>query len=350
MDITDEMKVFSEKIINKNEIVVNRLLRSKYIYHYTSQSGLEGIIKNNSLWFSDIRYLNDKEEIIDGIKIACNLKCDNELDGLDSDNLSEQLFNIINNETMKRHFFVCCFSIGSDELPLWNYYTKDGNSKGYNIVLDYRALLASIIYENKDVLRDCKVTFGKVEYSDNIKKKYANNIFGKFIQEQPQYMKTLFEIMVQVMNLQVKEDVIDQYLKDVSEKYCFKNTYKLPSILSFNGEKLQFEKSMYSENVVYCKKKSFSHEKETRIVIEIPEDRFNNLNKQGVFKVFHKGIMDTPYLDLKFDSHCIQGITLSSTLDMDIVQPELEQFFLENKIDIYKFEKGIRKSDIPIRY
>lgn len=32
------------------------------LWHYTSSTGVLGIIKNDSLWFSDRRFLNDKTE------------------------------------------------------------------------------------------------------------------------------------------------------------------------------------------------------------------------------------------------------------------------------------------------
>lgn len=34
----------------------------KYLYHYTSQKGLLGIVKNNEVWATDILYLNDTME------------------------------------------------------------------------------------------------------------------------------------------------------------------------------------------------------------------------------------------------------------------------------------------------
>jgi hypothetical protein len=33
------------------------------MYHYTSLTGLMGIVEQRNLWVSDIRYLNDSEEL-----------------------------------------------------------------------------------------------------------------------------------------------------------------------------------------------------------------------------------------------------------------------------------------------
>ena len=39
------------------------------LYHYTTQRGLLGVIKNNEIWATDIRYLNDASEF----RLACDL-------------------------------------------------------------------------------------------------------------------------------------------------------------------------------------------------------------------------------------------------------------------------------------
>ena len=43
------------------------------LYHYTSLSGLLGIIENKCIWASDIRYLNDSNEFSYTIELASEL-------------------------------------------------------------------------------------------------------------------------------------------------------------------------------------------------------------------------------------------------------------------------------------
>ncbi|UJW85664.1 DUF2971 domain-containing protein [Devosia sp. SL43] len=42
----------------------------KELYHYTSTSGLLGILTNHSLWFTDTRYLNDSSEVLWGVGVV----------------------------------------------------------------------------------------------------------------------------------------------------------------------------------------------------------------------------------------------------------------------------------------
>src|SRR5215813_9273187 len=43
------------------------------LYHYTSDAGLEGIIKSGKLWFTDIFALNDPSELRHGLSIAIDV-------------------------------------------------------------------------------------------------------------------------------------------------------------------------------------------------------------------------------------------------------------------------------------
>lgn len=40
---------------------------AKLIYHYTSIGGLESILRNKTLRFTNIKYMNDKDEVIAGL-------------------------------------------------------------------------------------------------------------------------------------------------------------------------------------------------------------------------------------------------------------------------------------------
>src|SRR4051812_25177954 len=51
--------------------IVNRI--NKPLYHYTDAVGLEGIIKNQEVWFTSFKHLNDPTEIEYGMSIAAEL-------------------------------------------------------------------------------------------------------------------------------------------------------------------------------------------------------------------------------------------------------------------------------------
>src|ERR1035437_8040735 len=95
------------------------MITPKYLYHYTSQKGLFGILQTNKLWMTNILYLNDSSEFthtLDLVKSELEnrkvtlpkrrlrgLLNDEEID-LDENkyrlyDVIEEFFNVIPNET-----------------------------------------------------------------------------------------------------------------------------------------------------------------------------------------------------------------------------------------------------------
>ena len=121
--------------------------------HYTSASAFLSILKDRKLWFTDYRFLNDSSEgfffffiIRELLKSGSyNWKLSKTIvDKIEKDILIRKLdFNSIEGS-----YFVCSFSESSDSLTMWNYYTKNPNLAGYNLVFDKRGLLNSIVKTN----------------------------------------------------------------------------------------------------------------------------------------------------------------------------------------------------------
>lgn len=124
------------------------------IFHYTSIGGLDGILSNKTLRFTNIRYMNDKDEISAGIK-----SLEKKLAALGVQQKSPSLEDLSD----EKQVFVCCFSLNGDSLPMWYYYTKDINSQGYNIEFDSKQLVQSILQKN-ELLDGCDIAFGIVDY------------------------------------------------------------------------------------------------------------------------------------------------------------------------------------------
>ena len=57
-------------LIEKGNITFKKNTKAKQIFHYTSIGGLEGILTYKKLRFTNIKYMNDKDEIIAGLDIA----------------------------------------------------------------------------------------------------------------------------------------------------------------------------------------------------------------------------------------------------------------------------------------
>ena len=53
-------------------------VKKRRIFHYTSIRGLEGILGHRKLHFTNIKYMNDKDEIIAGVESMAKISEDSE--------------------------------------------------------------------------------------------------------------------------------------------------------------------------------------------------------------------------------------------------------------------------------
>jgi hypothetical protein len=109
------------------EDVTNKI--SVPLYHYTDATGLEGIIKNQQIWFTHYQHLNDPTEVTYGMEVASGLI--SEIGGQYM--TLTKLFCDMANEffahpKIKESFgiFIGSFSHKSDDLNQWRAYGDDG--------------------------------------------------------------------------------------------------------------------------------------------------------------------------------------------------------------------------------
>lgn len=126
-------KLRIDTILNKDD---------EMVYHYTSPEGLKGIITNQTLRFTDRYFLNDYSEVTYVLDL-----CAKNINKISPDvkefkkELKKQLKKTRNNLNIGFfRAFQCSFSIDSDSLCLWNYYTKGNNINGYNLCFDAKNL------------------------------------------------------------------------------------------------------------------------------------------------------------------------------------------------------------------
>lgn len=127
MEANFENTRINHNLLSNSKLAFRKNTKTRSIFHYTSIGGLQGILSSKTLRFTNIKYMNDKDEIVAGLDSmakACNAS-EEERDNLRS------AFASYGAQT-----FVCCFSLEDDSLPLWNYYTKEINNQGYNIEFD----------------------------------------------------------------------------------------------------------------------------------------------------------------------------------------------------------------------
>jgi hypothetical protein len=111
----------------------------KTLYHYTSQEGLLGIIKDRSIRATDINFLNDSKEFSIGQELIEDVlkKSKFNLGSIQIDesknSLIDGLLKVLKSEIIKT--YVCSFSEKKDELSQWRGYCSNdiGFSLGFNV-------------------------------------------------------------------------------------------------------------------------------------------------------------------------------------------------------------------------
>ncbi|MBP3459715.1 MAG: hypothetical protein J6K58_10960 [Lachnospiraceae bacterium] len=349
---------------NCSKIVVPKITEKADVFHYTSSMGLKDILHKGSLWFTNIKYLNDKSEIIDGIKSS--LKLIEIEQGILPESIEKEIKLFLENlerEIIKRvldkNVFVCCFSKGWDELPLWNYYTKDLMNQGYNIGFSCTKLVQTILDKNEKELNGCELSFGNISYDENLKNKYWMRMMRDFYMQKEDDIKPIMKIFANEL-ISIGRDKIDstdeeiQRLLDIEINSKFEETKKieghLPPIYSYCREKNKFCQSIDLDPTPYYKRKDFKSEKEIRIVITVPDKNLKELKEAGIYKFRISKNVLVPYLELKFDKRAISGITISPTIQSDLIKTSLEEYCEYCDIDSHKLKLGIRNSDIPVRF
>lgn len=139
------------------------------LYHYTSFSTLNEILRHNSLRASDLRFLNDKNEfkiwfnVFDNVMMAMKQKDDYLSFALFLDSIKDEIDTYRNYNS-----YVTCFSHERDLLSQWEMYGD--NCKGIAIGFDKDKLIKMMFKYNKVIINGEDPVFpgllqGDVEYS-----------------------------------------------------------------------------------------------------------------------------------------------------------------------------------------
>jgi hypothetical protein len=105
------------------------------LYHYTDDNGLEGILRNQEIWATHYKCLNDTSELMSGEQHV------EQVLPTIPDTLSDDLERLFAKVVCERYLdrprvsivetFVASFSLEADSLPQWRAYGADGH--GYAI-------------------------------------------------------------------------------------------------------------------------------------------------------------------------------------------------------------------------
>lgn len=153
---------------------------SNYLYHYTSNTGLMGIVGSNCFWVSRADFLNDSLEIayLKEILQFTISEIENSFDGiLDKRDSNGSLLKLIISQLKSalnrypdlylhyaKQTFILSLSENNDSLTLFSNYS---NGDGYNIGFKREELVRLIDQESGNIIQMGKVNYNR-EYQENI--------------------------------------------------------------------------------------------------------------------------------------------------------------------------------------
>ncbi len=133
------------------------------LYHYTGITGLEGILKSDSIWFTDYRHLNDPKELLHGLGLAKRMLQRRIKAGDFPSLVHAWIDDLLNQRNFGRalEFLIASFTRNGDELGQWRAYAD--NASGVAIGFS-PTLFLPVEAANKDPRRN--VFVGPVLYDD----------------------------------------------------------------------------------------------------------------------------------------------------------------------------------------
>jgi hypothetical protein len=133
------------------------------LFHYTSQVGLSGILKENEIWGTNIHYLNDSSEFKHAFKLVRDI-IPKYLSDAGKMGITNYFLKIFDENVEKVSpnicIFVTSFSGKGNLLSQWRGYCNEGT--GYSIGFD-RKTLEQVALDNDLELLDCIYTSEKQE-------------------------------------------------------------------------------------------------------------------------------------------------------------------------------------------
>ena len=272
-------------------------MNNKHCGHYTTQTGLMGIISTESIYATNIMFLNDEQEfqhalilIKDILTKSDKIKPDSHLHSVYQqfiDDLKRKLDTLDGYESTP--IFTVSFSEETDLLSQWRGYCPDNN--GYCVIFD----LDNVFYQVKQKYEDAHLI--SCVYADEDKNIQLRNLLNKY-----------WELYIANKQNNEKKEILDRLAKDI--------------ILLAS----------------YFKHSSFSEEKERRIIIILEHDPINNIQfREGRFSV-------VPYIELPLSKRFIKKIIIGPSQHKELSKRALDMF-LENS---YEIPRLFSKVDLEI--
>ncbi len=268
------------------------------VYHYTTAEGLNSILQRDSinLWFTRWDCVNDVlegQDVIDIYRKAGESLVEN---GEIDDEYWSQLKDITPNNSFPISFcvkdrkgtktdtfitcpstsYICCFSLDKDSLPMWNYYSKNSSSNGYNI-----KLLPGYLEE--------EYNWQKEDEENGTKANYGSDL---------QYLRVIYD----------DQEKLSIIKKAILRPYIFR--HETEDAISRISARIS---SCLRQWQLVFKKVSYQHEREARMILVLPDEYPDNAIDYTPFEIRFRAKMGylIPYVEVRFKSiEAFRGLTV----------------------------------------
>ena len=330
------------------------------ITHYTSDFGLKSIIENRKIWFTDIRYLNDYNEVE-----FSNNKVRELIKEIDSEMISsamgeniDSLFNLFMGMSHGYRDFVFCASLDNDNLPMWNYYSK--GCDGYGIIFQKNKLIESLSCSHKELLVLYNTFSKEIIYDDfQQKENFLNlmvsgdSVISALLSLLSVENYLMFLDYIQKVLYPFYTDEMKAKLDEIFKNNLDDNKEKLKQIIEEEKKLHPFELNRFLKDIqalffpinLFQKSSKFQYEKEFRIILRVKESSIPLLQKLGVYKTRLSNGLFIPYLEIPFDLNSINSIKISPFNSNQFLEKNIRLFLSDNKISPI-----IEKSNISVRF
>ena len=155
---------YFDHMISLNHISINnKIEESNIVFHYTKMQTFSVITNNQSIRFTDFRYLNDSEEFVWGIKQVKKI-----LESINGDMAQLLLGNL--DSLNQVELYVASFSLEPDLLSQWRAYGDNGKGVSFGVTpFEMRNALGYSLF------------YGKITYKDEEHMEIIKNIITSSI-------------------------------------------------------------------------------------------------------------------------------------------------------------------------
>jgi hypothetical protein len=298
------------------------------IYHYTSGDSLLGIIKSKNLWATDIRFLNDFEELNKGLKLFEEfsksftegiLEQDDSYDSVCK--LIKVLISNIRRNAELTSINVVSLTTKHDNLRQWMSYCK--SETGYCIEFDSNILIPNYLKEHNNTIKINEIEY--VEGYSDIK-----------------YQNSLNAMKDNLMEMLSDSNSSNNKALDI-EKFTLKaNTFLLNSIFLASSIKPMEFQDESEHRLIYL-----GQNKENSTNPPLNKEMINLYSKPQLPEPNYRTVGDViiPYQPIPFNINAIKSVVIGPTSNTNLAKFGLTEFRDRNNLcfDIYHSKCSLRR-------